>query len=350
MTGRCDVRDGALQEKPLLDASVAHAGEQGMLGIAAVDSKVYIYLSESTADGAGAVGRRVYRYDWTGAALVNPALVKDMNSTQTYHNGGGMAVRPDGTVYLAVGDAGRYGQLQNHGNDFYPDTSVIMPIAPAGPYYAMGVRNSFGLAFDPFTGNMWDTENGPDSFDEINLVKPYTNSGWDVIMGSANATLIARLPEYKNYTYSDPEFSWEKTVAPTALTFVRSEPLSKFNDSLFVADCNTGNLYRFRLNESRDSLVFGSPQLSDGVANVGDSQDEIIFGTGFGCMTDLEVGPDGLLYLISMSEGKIFRMVPRALASTGQLARPDMSLAFYPAIAAAAGASIYAFRRNRRRP
>jgi hypothetical protein len=50
-------------------------------------------------------------------------------------------------------------------------------------YYAYGVRNSFGLAFDPLTGELWDTENGPDSYDEVNLVLPGFNSGWEKIMG-----------------------------------------------------------------------------------------------------------------------------------------------------------------------
>jgi hypothetical protein len=71
-------------------------GEQGTLGVAAMNSTVYIYLSESTMDGGSAVGRRVYRYDWTGSELINPILVKDMNSIQTYHNGGGMVVGREG--------------------------------------------------------------------------------------------------------------------------------------------------------------------------------------------------------------------------------------------------------------
>lgn len=340
------IHDGALQARPVLDASVANRGEQGMLGIAASGSKVYLYFSESDKDGGDAVGRRVYQYDWTGSGLENPVLVKDMNSTQFYHNGGGTAVAPDGTVYLVVGDAGRYGQLQNWGDEFYPDTSVIMPVAPAGPYYAMGIRNSFGLAFDPQTGRMWDTENGDDAFDEINMVKPYSNSGWYVVMGPANQTQLDKVG-YKNYTYSDPEFAWEQPVAPTGLAFVKSGPLAKFSDSLFVGDCNNGNLYRFRLNENRDGFALASPQLSDHVANIGESQDEIIFGSNFGCMTDLEVGPDGLLYMVSLSEGMIFRLEPNGYSPPAS-SQPDVMLAVYPAMAAAGAAIIYVVRRRRR--
>jgi glucose/arabinose dehydrogenase len=345
------IRNGVLQPTPVLDVNVANAGEQGMLGIAAVNSTVYLYFTESTADGAEPIGRRVYRYGWTGSVLAQPVLLRDMKTTAVYHNGGAMAVAPDGTVYLVVGDTGRYGRLQNHGDDFYPDTSVIMLIAPEGPYHAIGIRNSFGIAFDPYTGHLWDTENGEDSADEINLVEPWTNSGWDVIMGPATEEQLARLRRYQNYTYRDPVFWWEEPVAPTALSFVRSEPLAKLNDSLLVGDCNNGNLYRFVLNEQRDGFVFENAELSDGAANRGDPVDEILFGTDFGCITDIEVGPDGLLYIVSLSEGSIFRVVPSEALAQRRSARLQgaAGVVTYTVIAAlVAGLAVYLFRRNRR--
>jgi glucose/arabinose dehydrogenase len=213
-------------------------------------------------------------------------------------------------------------------------------------YYAIGVRNSFGLAFDPATGRMWDTENGDDDYDEINLVEPNSNSGWIRIMGPATEDQISRLPAQDGYVYSDPEFSWQAPVAPTALTFVDSEPLAKFSNSLFVADCNRGNLYRFTLNENRDGFVFSDPGLSDNVVNAGESMNEIIFGSNFGCITDLDIGPDGLLYITSLSEGTIFRILPRSMADANvQAVSADVSLIYYSvAGAAAAGITFYAIR------
>jgi glucose/arabinose dehydrogenase len=340
------VRGGMMQPEPLLDASVANIAEQGMLGIAASGDKVYIYFAEALQDGDSAIARRVYQYDWDGERLQNPVLVMDMNSTRTYHNGGGMATGPDGTVYLAVGDTGRYGQLQNHREGFYPDTSAIIPVAPEGPYYAMGLRNSFGITFDPFTGTMWDTENGDDSFDEVNLVFPYMNSGWDRVMGPSNATALARMPGYQNYTYSEPEFSWEAPVAPTGLSFVKSGPLARLSDSLFVGDCNTGTLYRFVMNEQRDGFVFASAGLADGVANRGERMSEIVFGTGFGCITDVEQGPDGLLYIASFGKGAIFRLVPAGHVPA-QPAQQDFNVLPY-VVAGAAGAGVIAYLARRR--
>ena len=329
------IHDGVLQEKPVLDENVTSAGEQGMLGITTVGTKVYLYFTESTYDGGKPLGKRVYSYDWNGMRLVNKTLVKDLWATQNYHNGGAMVTDLNGSVYLVVGDAGRYGKLENHPSGEPDDTGVILRIAPPGPYYAMGIRNSFGLAVDPITGKLWDTENGVDVNDEINIVPPNFNSGWDVIMGPANKSQLQNLPGYLGYYYHDPQFTWEQTVAPTGLSFIDSKEFEKYKNSLFVGDCNNGNLYRFELNDDRDGFVFSSDQLSDKIANVGDSMDEIIFGTGFGCITDVVAGPDGLLYLVSLSDGTIYRIVPKSDA-TQNSASGSTPIQYwpYPAIAA----------------
>ena len=144
-----------------------------------------------------------------------------------------------------------------------------------------------------------------------NIVLPNFNSGWDVITGPANSIQLANLPGFPGYVYHDPQFTWTKTVAPTGLSFVNSKELEKYKNSLFVGDCNNGNLYRFELNSQRDGFIFNSIPLTDKVVNIGDSMDEIIFGTGFGCITDVKQGPDGLLYIVSLSDGTIYRIVPK---------------------------------------
>ncbi len=304
------IKNGILQEKPVLQENVTSIGEQGMLGIATIGKKVYLYFTESSTMGGKPLGKRLYSYDWNGQELVNKTLVKNLAQTQTYHNGGAMTLDLNGSLYLVVGDAGRFGKLQNHPIGEPDDTSVILRISPPGPYYAIGIRNSFGLTVDPVTGKLWDTENGPDFGDEVNMVPPNFNSGWDVIAGKANKTQISQLPNFPGYTYHDPQFSWVKTVAPTGIAFVNSQDFEKYKNSVFVGDCNNGNLYKFNLNKNRDGFVFNNPQLSDNVMDIGDSMDEIIFGTGFGCITDLTTGPDGLLYIVSLSDGAIYRIVP----------------------------------------
>ena len=305
-------RDGVLQDKAVLQENVTSVGEQGMLGITTVGTKVYLYFTESSTMGGHPLGKRVYSYNWNGQQLVNKILVKDLPQTQTYHNGGAMTTAKNGSVYLVVGDAGRFGKLQNHPTGEPDDTSVIFRLVPPGPYYAMGIRNSFGLTTDPVTGTLWDTENGPDFGDEVNMVPPNFNSGWDVITGPANKTQIGLLPGFPGYTYHDPQFSWYKTVAPTGIAFTAPQGFGKYKDSVFVGDCNNGNLYRFQLNQNRDGFVFNSPQLKDNEVNIGDSMKEIVFATNFGCISDVVTGPDGLLYVTSLSDGTIYRIVPQS--------------------------------------
>ena len=305
------IRDGVQQQEPVLHENVTSVGEQGMLGITHVGTKVYLYFTQSTFNGGPPIGKRIYSYDWNGSALIHKTLIKNFPQTQNYHNGGAMTTDLNNSVYIVLGDAGQYGKLQNHVDGEPNDTGVIWRVAPTGPYYAVGIRNSFGLTVDPITGKLWDTENGDDFGDEINMVPPNFNSGWDVIMGPANKTLLAQLPGYPGYQYHDPQFTWMKTVAPTGIAFVNSPEFEKYRNSIFVGDCNNGNLYRFELNDNRDGFVFKSPQLSDKVVDYGDSMDEIIFGTGFGCMSDVITGPDGLLYIVSLSDGVIYRIIPK---------------------------------------
>jgi len=307
------IHNGILLDRPAVDENVTYAGEQGMLGITTVGTKVYLYFTESDHDGGKPLGKRVYSYDWNGTNLIHKTLIRDLHPTRVYHNSGAMVTDKNGSVYLVVGDAGSFGKLQNHSTGEPDDTSVILRIAPPGPYYAIGIRNSFGLAIDPITGNMWDTENGPDFGDEINIVPPGFNSGWDVIQGPANKTELAALPGYPGYTYHDPQFTWWKPVAPTGLSFINSKEFAKYNSTLFVGDCNHGNLYKFDLNKNRDGFVFKTPTLHDKVYHVGDPMDEILFGTDFGCITDIVAGSDGLLYIVSMTDGAIYRIIPRSM-------------------------------------
>lgn len=305
---------------PILDLSVNSVSERGLLGITTSGSNVYIYLTYSEYDGGEPLGNRIYRYSWDGNLLTDKTLIKDLPVLPgPNHNGGVLSTGLDGEIFTVIGDLNRDGALQNYDSDVVDDTSVILQLIPDESYYAIGIRNSFGLAIDPATGNLWDTENGPGDFDEINLVMPKFNSGWEKIMGPASSADLEKLPGFEDFEYSDPEFSWQKTVAPTGLSFIDSEYFEEYGNSLFVGDCNNGFLYDFTLNPSRTGFVFENPQLSDLVLNFGDSSDEIIFGTGFGCVTDIKAGPDGLLYVVSLDHGSIYQILPKNQLSESEL-------------------------------
>ena len=329
------VINGVLQPGQVLDVAVDSLSERGLVGITLhpqfpATPFVYLYYTQSSTAGdtsGSPLANRVYRYTWNGSALVSPSLILDLPAMPgPNHNGGTMNFGPDGKLYVVIGELNRDGQLQNFSTGPAPDdTGVIFRVNDDGStpndnpffalggnlarYYAYGIRNGFGLAFDPLTGELWDTENGPDNYDEINLVLPGFNSGWEQIMGpdSRDPQGVGNLVQFSGSHYADPKFSWLDTVGPTALVFLDSARLgAEYQNDLFVGDIKNGNLYRFRVNAARDGFDFTSPGLSDLVADSNVEFQEVLLGTGFGGITDLKLGPDGLLYVLSFGLGKIF--------------------------------------------
>ena len=230
------IRDGVIQHTPVLEVKVDPDRESGLLGITSVDSTIYLYFTEADKDG-NQLGNNIYKYDWNGEKLINPILLKELPSN-TYHNSGAMVTGLDNQVYAVIGDTGKYGPLQNKSLENlsppdttdYMDTSVVLRIDPEGPYYAIGIRNSFGLAIDPVTGNLWATENGDDDFDEINFIPDKFNSGWEKIMGPATESELKSLPGYEDYIYGDPVFSWEQVIVPVGLTFGEFKETSNYDN------------------------------------------------------------------------------------------------------------------------
>lgn len=321
------IQNGLLVDEPLWDFQVKQEGcncytESGLLGITSVDSHVYVYVTEELNNDESNVENRIYKFTWKDNKLQNPLLLHILPADELMHHGGALVSDLDENVFAAVGDQNLETSIQNYDNDIIADAGIILrvgydqnfksPSASTNPldhYYAIGIRNSFGLAVDPITGYLWDTENGPEVYDEINLVFPKFNSGWAKILGPSNE--IVSLKHTSDFSYSDPEFSWEITVAPTGISFV-DEKWDKYQNSLFVGDCKGGNLYRFELNDSRDEFIFENPDLQDLVLNELDDNEEIIFGKDFGCITDLEYSSDGYLYVISyLNNGAIYKIYPK---------------------------------------
>jgi glucose/arabinose dehydrogenase len=216
--------------------------------------------------------------------------------------------------------------------------------------FAYGIRNSFGMALDPKTGRLWESENGDDSFDEINRIKAGHNGGWIQIMGPVSritefkeietrpapffgleqirwsptniadtaAEALARLVVLPNSHYADPEFSWKYAVAPAAIGFMRDHSLGReYKGDLFVGAARptlaAGYLFRFKLTEHRAHLALSDPRLADGVADntakfdVTESE-SLLFGAGFGVGTDIQSGPKGNLFVVSTSSGAVYEI------------------------------------------
>ena len=321
------VVNGSLQQESLATFEVETSSERGLLGIAVNDKDVFIYATEN--DGGGEVRHRVYRFVWQdggGGSLVDKTMILDLPGTPgPNHDGGKMAIGSDGMLYIVIGDLNRDGTLQNYKDGPAPDdTSVILKVdrdgrpmanilaaeGKAAAYYAYGVRNSFGLAFDPVTDALWDTENGPDGYDEINVVLPGFNSGWERLMGpmSRGSITEADLVVLEGSHYADPAFSWRSSVGVTDIAFAGLP--GEYENNIFAGDINNGQLYYFTVNSERNGLILAGG-LEDKVADGGEV-DAVTFGTGFGGITDIETGPDGTLFVLSYGDGSIYRISPPA--------------------------------------
>jgi glucose/arabinose dehydrogenase len=335
---------------PILTVDVATEVERCMCGIAVSKSDsgtvyVFLYFTEAE-DGSGSssepVGNRLYRYEWINNQLVNPILLLDLPATPgPRHNGGVVRIGPDNNVYVIIGDVdghetlaqnqesgeeadGTSGILRINQDGKPVESSILGDYYPLNLYYAYGIRNSFGFDFDPVNGNIWDTENGPGYGDEINLVEAGFNSGWLEITGFPSSSSASSDdgfdPEDDDLVsfdgkgkYSNPEFEWTVTLGPTAVKFLNSDKLgAEYVNDMFVSDVVTGRIYHFDLNEDRTELVLEGP-LADKVAETRDTGiEDIVFAEGFGGITDLEVGPDGYLYVVSLGHGAVYRILPAA--------------------------------------
>jgi glucose/arabinose dehydrogenase len=434
------VVNGAVQGT-VLDLSVNNASERGLLGIALhprfpVDPGVYLYWTcrssldldadpfrpeeQACSDDPAAMfgqpdtddilrvpllGNRVDRFEWTGTALVYDANLRKLRAFQHdgapeppgqgdsaqpargNHDGGPIAFGPDGKLYVAVGDLGRRGQMQNLTDGPTPPTDddqfggpepdaahlsgVVLRLNDDGstpndnPFvaeggvvadvFAYGLRNTFGIAFDPASGALWDQQNADDAFDELNRVERGMNGGWIQIMGPveriaqfkqieqtlppsgglAGAQLqqirwppsniadspqaaLSRLHVLPGSQYSDPEFSWKFAVPPAGIGFLSSSALGpQYRDDLFAGAATPttsgGYLFRFNLTGNRRKIAVDDPRLEDRVADNNAKHDiteseSLLFGTNFGVGTDIETGPNGNLFVVSLTQGAVYEI------------------------------------------
>jgi glucose/arabinose dehydrogenase len=420
-TGKVQRVVGGQIQSTVLDLAVNFGSERGLLGITLhpnfpQNSSVYLHWTESSTGADTGVlssvpllGNRVDRFVWDGSTLTFAqnlvrlrALQQDADQPERgNHDGGVITFGPDGKLYILVGDAGRRGQLQNlrdgpfgpgQPDDQFggpePDnahlTGVILRLnddgstPPDNPFFdvgakmgdevganiqkvfAYGLRNSFGMAFDPVSGELWEEENGDDSFTELNRVEPGFNSGWVQIQGPPDriaqykaietsrsvdpvtgtvyfglqqvrwpptniadspAEALSRLFTLPGARYSAPEFSWKFEVAPGGIGFVAGKGLGdQFEGDLFVGAARTllegGPLFRFNLTGNRRKVGVDDPRLEDRVADNNHKFDiteseSLLIGTNFGIVTDIETGPNGNLVVVSLDQGAILEISRR---------------------------------------
>lgn len=384
--------NGSISERPILDVGVANHVERGLLGIVIEDESdsskntnkigrtpyIYLYYTESPTNSSGGrstndctlcdpVGHRLYRYELHDNKLINRHLILDLPSSPglygSSHTGGAIVIGPDKKIYLTIGDGqscrnnsckggiqnkvinaqtaniiggrgpeGRGGILSVDQLVTTTDSKGILGDQyPLNMYYAYGIRNSFGIDFDPVSGNLWDTENGPAFGDEINLVKPGFNSGWSRIQGIwpiNDYGLLDSTSEQKGYfdnveksnmdelvtfdkkgKYSAPELTINQTEGLTSIKFLNSDKLGKeYENDMFVGDV-IGHIFHFELNQQRSELDL-KEKLADKVANSPAELKDVIIGRIFQPIIDLEISPDGYLHVLSY-DGSIYKISRR---------------------------------------
>jgi glucose/arabinose dehydrogenase len=328
------IRDDILKKYPLIDLNTSSTNMgTGLLGISSIlkDNTRYVFLynseeirtlEDNTSDYG--LSNKLLRYVWnaSGLKLSDGMVLSEMiSSDSSTNNGGKVLVGPDLRLYVTVGDMNNEGKEQNipEEESFYElflgsDTksgAILRLTLDGNPsdnnpfdekgfetYYAFGIRNSFGIAFDPVTNYLWDTEQGPGMFDEINLVKSGFNSGWRSIQGNSLDNCCTqvglnlsqnpnKLFNIRGSTYSEPKLVFDNSTFLTDILFLNSTELgSKYTNTMFVGDLS-GNIYNFQMSSNRQELVHSN--------NI--SEDILL--SGLGPISDLKVGPDGYLYILT---------------------------------------------------
>jgi glucose/arabinose dehydrogenase len=227
-------------------------GETGLLGIAVSLDDRFVYAFATEHDQTNTI----WRVASTGG---EPERVVEGLPGGSYHNGGGVAFGPDGMLYVSNGERHDSGVAQDPaalGGKVYrytPDGGIPTD-NPFGdsPAFSIGLRNPFGLAIDPVSGHPFVTENGPESYDEINRIVAGGNYGWPQISGPARG---APTKGFEG-TYQDPVIAYETIVVPTGIAFADpEESLPGVAGDLFFGTYGDQMIHRVELNRARDRVV-----------------------------------------------------------------------------------------------
>jgi glucose/arabinose dehydrogenase len=153
--------------------------------------------------------------------------------------------------------------------------------------------------------------------DEINLVYPGFNSGWHEMYGFSDSQQEFDTNKLVTFDgkgkYTEPKMVWNRTAGLTSLIFINSDKIgTQYRNDMFVSDVHNGRIYHFKLNSDRTEFVLPNSLESKLLTSLDEpNMNEILFGRGFGGITDLTVGPDGYFYVVYIGQGKIFRILPQ---------------------------------------
>ena len=244
--------------------NVATGREQGLLGLAlhpSYPSTPYVYAF-ATRNSSGVARNEIVRITERGGRGSEMQVLFSAPAGE-FHNGGRIAFGPDRNLYAVIGDA----DLPRTAQDWNSPSGKVLRMTPAGTVpqtnpvpgsyvYAYGIRNSFGFTFDPQTGGLWLTDNGPDCNDELNRIERGANYGWGP---SASCSSPPNPPVNTNRDGPSPalpQLWYRQRLAPTGVAFCRSCRLGRKSvGGLFFGVWNTGQIRRVKLRPNRRSVL-----------------------------------------------------------------------------------------------
>jgi glucose/arabinose dehydrogenase len=267
-TGRVRVAvDGRLDPDPVATFDVIGDAERGLLGIAldpgfVAHPWIYVYYSDAVS------GRNLLvRFREDRPEEPPQVVLTGLESASGYHNGGDLVFGADGMLYASLGEAHDPSRAQDPADlggkivRLEPDGAIPAdsPFGASNPVWSYGHRNSFGLCVDPGTGALWETENGPDRDDELNLIERGGNYGWPEVTGFAGAD-----------GFVDPVAVFPDTVALTGCAVV--------DGVVYAGAYKDGELYALAPGDRTSGRMRPYASFAGGII-------------------DVTAGPDGRLYV-----------------------------------------------------
>ena len=309
------VRNGKLDPAPITGVpQVVAMGQGGLLEVSlhprfAENRLVYLTYSKAGPQGNTTALARG-RFDGTALTGVQDIFVADAWSMAAFHFGSRIAWGRDGTLFMTVGErndrtraqetthhAGKVLRLRDDGT-VPPDNPFVGRAGFRPEIYSYGHRNMQGLAIHPETGELWETEHGPQGGDELNLIQAGKNYGWPVVTFGReyNGGTITNQPWREGM--EQPVTVWVPSIALSGMVFYTGDRLPGWKGSLFVGGMAGTQLHRVVFTE-------GGPQGRESLLT--DLRLRV---------RDVRQGPDGLLYLAIDANpgGAILRIEPPAPA------------------------------------
>jgi glucose/arabinose dehydrogenase len=242
--------------------NVTSGGERGLLGLQLIPGSTHLvgYVFATRLVG-GVPTNQIIR-----VSAFLQVIFSSNTQSQFNHNGGRILFGPDGNLYAVIGDA----QNPDNSQDLNRHAGKILRMTPSGgvpgdnPFpgnlaWSFGIRNSFGFTFDPLTGRMWETENGPECNDELNLIESGKNYAW-----GPRATCATPPPPPANTNQDGPNpvmpLAWfNPTTAPTGTAFCVGCGIPSAEGNMFFAAFNTRVITKVVLNAQRTGIVSMEP-------------------------------------------------------------------------------------------